>query len=68
MDRSLVPHRPDQSGPPVSGQREDAEKVRLIQINVQFPVNRWSVRLDIGDVEELSIGAARITGVHGLPH
>ena len=53
---------------PVARQREDAEEVGLVEIDVQFAVDRGPGRLDVGDVEELPIGAAGKAGADRLAH
>ena len=52
---ALVPHGSDQTGTAIAGQREDGEKVGLVEVGVQFAIDGTTGRLDVGDVEDLAI-------------
>ncbi len=65
---ALVAHRADQPRPALAGQREDAEEIGLVEIDMQFAIDGGPGRLDVGDVEDLPIGAARKAGADGLAH
>ncbi len=43
----------------LSGKREDGEEISLVEIDVQFAVQRGTGGIDIGDIKQLPIGAAR---------
>ena len=64
----LVSHRADQPRLARAGQREHAEEISLIEIDVQLAVDGGAARLDIGDVEDLPVGAAGKAGAHGFAH
>ncbi|MNN24149.1 hypothetical protein D3C81_1375690 [compost metagenome] len=66
--RALITHRADQTGTAFAGQGKHGEEVRFIQIQVQLAVHRRAAGLDVGDVENLLIGAAGKTGVEGFAH
>ena len=53
---------------PCPGQRENREEIGLVEIDVQFAVDRRPGGLDVGDVEHLPIGAAGKAGADGLAH
>ncbi len=65
---AFVAHRPDQPRAAFSGQREDRNEIGLVEIDVQLAVERGSFGVDVGDVEELPVGAAGKAGADGLPH
>ncbi len=54
----LVPDGSDQARPALPGQGKDGQKIGLVEVDVQLAVERRAGGLDIGDVEDLSIGAA----------
>ena len=47
--------------------RKDCEEVRIIECDVELAVGDRAARLDIGDVEEVRIGAAEERGAESLP-
>ena len=58
MVGALVAHGADQARAALAGQRKDRQEIRLVEVDVQLPVDRRSGRLDIGDVKHLAVGAA----------
>jgi hypothetical protein len=56
--RALVAHGTDQAGSPLPGQGEDRQDIGLVEIGVQLAIDRRAGRFDIGDIEELAIGAS----------
>src|SRR5438105_4302038 len=66
--RSVVAHRSDQARFSFSGQREDAQEIDLVEIDVQFAICRGAGGFDIGDIENLPIGAAGKAGADRLAH
>ena len=65
---ALVAYRPDQACFSFSGQREDAEEIGLVEIDVQFAIQRRAGGFDVGDVEDLPIGAAGKPGADRPAH
>src|ERR1700730_7895557 len=65
---TLVAYRSDQARLSLSGQRKDAQEIGLVEVDVQFAIQRGAGGFDIGDVKELSIGAAGKSGADRLAH
>lgn len=65
---ALIAHSADQPGMTFAGQREHCEKVRFIEVHVQFTVERRAAGLHVGDVENLLVGAAGESAVQSLAH
>jgi len=63
-----VAYRPDQAGASRPGQREDTEKIGLIQIDVQFAVYGRAGGFDVCDVENLPVGSSGKSGAGDLAH
>ena len=59
---------PDQPCAANAGEGKDGQEVSLVQVNMQFAINRRAGGLDIGDIEDLTIGAARKPYAHRLTH
>jgi hypothetical protein len=56
---ALIAHGSDQAGFAFPGQRENAQEIGLVEIDVQFAIERGASRFDIGDVEDLPVSASR---------
>ena len=54
-------HSADETHTSVVFQREDGQEVRRVQPDVHLAVHHRSARLDVGDIEEMVVGAARKT-------
>src|SRR5262249_58224275 len=54
-------HRADQTRASFSRQRKYREEVSLFEIGMEFAVDRWAGSLDIRDIEQVLVGAARIS-------
>src|SRR5262245_65791368 len=65
---AFVTYRADQPRTPLSGQRKHSEKVSLLEIGMEFAVNRRPGSLDVRDIEQVPIGAAWKPGAHRLAH
>ncbi len=65
---AFVTHRADQSRAAFAGQWKHREKIRLVQVQMQLAIQRRAAGRDIGDVENLLIGAAGEVGVEGFAH
>ncbi|MNT49992.1 hypothetical protein D3C72_1868830 [compost metagenome] len=65
---TFVAHGTDQARSTAAGQREYRQKIRLVQIHMQFAIERRAAGLDVGDIEHLLVGTAGKTGVEGLAH
>ena len=55
---ATVAHGADESRPSVALQREDGQKVGLVERDVQLAVHHRAARLDVGDVEQVRVRAA----------
>src|SRR3569833_195368 len=64
----LVANCSDETRAPPPGKREYCEKVGFVEIDVQLAVEGRAARLDIGDIEDLSVGSPWIPSSHGFPH
>ena len=60
--------RPDETRTPLGLQRKNGEKIGRVQGDVHLAVHRRSVRLHVGDIEEVGVRAARKTDLQRLPH
>ena len=65
---TLVANGSDETSPAFAGQREDGEEIGLVEIDVQFAVDRGTGSIDVGDVEELPIGPAAKAGAERFAH
>jgi threonine dehydrogenase-like Zn-dependent dehydrogenase len=65
---AFVPYRPDQARLSQAGQREHAEKVGLVEIDMQFTIQGGTGCVDIRDIEDLPISAAGKSGADRLAH
>src|SRR5436853_3598439 len=65
---ALVAHRADQPRAAGAGQWKYRQEISLLEVNVELAIDRGAARLDIRDVEQLTVGAARISGPHCLTH
>jgi hypothetical protein len=65
---SLVPDSPYEARPSPRREREYGQEVSLVQVHMQFAVQRRAGRFDVRDIEDLSIGTARKSGGHRLSH
>ena len=63
-----VAHGADEPRAPLALQRKDGEKIGRVQGDVQLAVHRRPARFDVGDVEEMVVGAARETDLQRLAH
>ena len=68
MVGALVPHRADQSRPPLSREREHGQEIGLFEIDVQLSIDRRAFGLNVGDIENLSIGAPGKACIDDPPH
>ena len=57
----LIPHGADQARAPLSGQGKNRQEIGFVEIDMQPAVERRAGRLDIGHIEDLTIGAAGIS-------
>ncbi len=64
----VLADRPDQPAGPVGLEREDGQEVGLVERDVQLLVEHRALGLDVGDVEQLDICAAREAGVQLAAH
>src|SRR5262245_10533835 len=65
---AFASHRADQPRTALTGQRKYREEVGLIEIGMEFAVDRWAGGLHIRDIEQVLVGAARISRAHCLAH
>ncbi|MNL11656.1 hypothetical protein D3C87_1324980 [compost metagenome] len=65
---AFIAHRTNQPGTSFAGQRKHREKIRFIEIHVQFAIERRPTALHVGHVENLLISAAGESGVQGFAH
>src|SRR5579883_957460 len=65
---ALVSYSADQARATLAREREDGEKVGLVEVDVQFAIGCWPCRLDICDIEQLPIGAPGKPGAQALAH
>src|SRR6185437_15432977 len=65
---ALITNRADQARTSFAGEREHGNKIGFIEIDVQFSVNRRSLRLDVSNIEEVLVGAAWKAGCDGLAY
>ena len=61
---AFAAHRPDQARPALAREREDRQKIGLVEVDVQFAVDRRAGRHDIGDIEKLIVRPAWKPGAH----
>jgi hypothetical protein len=66
--RALVAHGSNQPGSSLSGQGKDRQEIGLVEIDVQLAVDRWARRFNIGDIEDLPIGASGEAGADRLAY
>jgi hypothetical protein len=66
--RTLVAHGSNQPGSSLSGQGKDRQEIGLVEIDVQFGIDRWARRFNIGDIEDLPIGASGEAGADRLAY
>ena len=59
---AFIAHRPDQARAASPGHGKDGQEVGLVQIDVQFAIDCRAAGLDIGDIEQLPVGAAGKAG------
>ena len=64
----FIPHCADEPRTPVALQWEHREEIGSVQRDVQFAVQRRSACLDVGDVEQMFIRAARKADLQRLAH
>jgi hypothetical protein len=65
---ALVPHGSDEAGSPFPGQREYPQEIGLVEIDVQFAIERRASRFDIGDVEDLPVSTSRKACANRVAH
>ena len=65
---ALIANGADQACATASCQWEHREKVRLIEVHVQFAIERRAAGLHISHIENLLVGPAGKSGVQGLAH
>src|SRR6516225_10245836 len=65
---AFASHRADQPRRSFSGQRKYSEEVSLLEIDMEFAVDRGAGGLNIRDIEQVLVGAARISRTHRLAH
>src|SRR5262249_6109071 len=65
---AFASHGADQPRTSCSGQRKYREEVGLLEIGMEFAVDCWAGGLDIRDIEQVLVGAARISRAHCLAH
>src|SRR5215469_2861896 len=68
MPGAFAPYRADQPRTSFSGQRKHREEVGLLEIDMEFAIERRAAGLDIRHVEQVLVGAARISRAHRLAH
>ena len=52
----------------LSCQRKHGQEIGLVEIDMQLAIHRCACGLDVGDVKEVTVGAARKAGADCLPH
>src|SRR6516164_9909132 len=65
---AFASNRADQPRASFSGQRKYREEVGLFEIGMEFAVDRWAGSLNIRDIEQMLVGATRISRAHRLAH
>ena len=60
-------HDADEARAPVLLQWKDGKKIARVQRGVQLAVHRRAARVDVGDVEEMVVRAARKSDAERLP-
>ena len=68
MIGALVAHGSDQARPTLPGQRKDREEISLVKVDMQFAVERRAGSFNVGNIEELPIGAAGKACTDRLAH
>ncbi len=68
MRGAVAAHGPDQSRPALAFQRKHRQEVGLVQIDMQFAIKRRAGGVDVSDVEQLLVGAARESRPDALPN
>ena len=65
---ALVAHGSDQARPTLPGQGKDREEISLVKVDMQFAVERRAGSFNVGDIEDLPIGAAGKACTDRLAH
>src|ERR1700756_2043685 len=68
MIGSLVAHGSDKARSTLPGKGKDRQEIGLVEIDVQFAVERSAGGFNIGNIEELPIGATRKARTDRLAH
>jgi hypothetical protein len=63
---ALIAHGSNQPHPALAGERENGEEVGLLEVGVELAVDCGTVSLNVGDIEEMAIGATRKASDHSL--
>src|SRR6266404_1645603 len=61
---AIVTHCPDQPGASLPGERKQDEEISLFEVDVQLTIDCRTGRLDVSDIKDMMVGAARKPRAH----